>query len=232
MQNLAFPSCPEPGQRISARLPVMQLPLIFCRMETHPTTIPRHRTAIRRGDLSRPMKCALRDGLIGPEVSLFDYGCGRGRDIELLQDQGIACSGWDPVFSPASTPSSADVVNLGFVINVIEDAAERATTLRKAWQLCRRLLVVAAQVNVGGRGHAHVAFGDGILTGRGTFQKFYEQGELRSFLEAELECEVIPAALGIFYVFKEEALRQQFLASRFRRRSNSSPETHFGTALR
>jgi hypothetical protein len=55
--------------------------------------------------------------------------------------------------------------------------------LRETWQLCRRWLIVATQVQVAGRGTTQVAFGDGILTRRGTFQKFYEQGELRTFLE-------------------------------------------------
>jgi hypothetical protein len=59
------------------------------------------------------------------------------------------------------------VVNLGFVLNVIEDTAERAA-LRNAWRLAGRLLVVAAQVHVAGRGHSAVEFGDGVLTRRGT----------------------------------------------------------------
>jgi hypothetical protein len=37
-------------------------------------------------------------------------------------------------------------------------------------------------------------FGDGILTGRGTFQKFFGRAE------------AIPASLGICYVFKDETL--------------------------
>ena len=57
-----------------------------------------------------------------------------------------------------------------------------------------------------------------MLTGRGTFQKFYEQSELKGYLEAELQTEAIPAAIGTFYLFKDEGRRQQFLANRFRRR--------------
>ncbi len=48
------------------------------------TAIQRHKTAIRRGDFSRPVKCLLRDGLLGKDVTFFDYGCGRGEDLELL----------------------------------------------------------------------------------------------------------------------------------------------------
>jgi DNA phosphorothioation-associated putative methyltransferase len=161
----------------------------------------------------------LGDGLIGATTSVFDYGCGLGEDVELLRQRVIESAGWDPVFCPDQPLLSADVVNLGYVVNVIEDANERAAAVRKAWELCRRLLVVAAQVRVAGRGESHVEFGDGILTLRGTFQKYYDQGELKAFLESTLGTEPVPAALGVFYVFKDEALRQQFLASRYRRRA-------------
>jgi hypothetical protein len=36
--------------------------------------IQRHKTAIRQGDFSRPVKCLLRDGLLGKDVTFFDYG--------------------------------------------------------------------------------------------------------------------------------------------------------------
>jgi DNA phosphorothioation-associated putative methyltransferase len=112
----------------------------------------------------------------------------------------------------------ADVVNLGYVINVIENPEERAATLRRAWELCRQLLTVSAQVLVVGRGKEPVEFGDGVLTGRGTFQKFYDQAELKSYLEEQLQVEAIPAGIGVFYLFKDGARLQHFLANRFRRR--------------
>jgi DNA phosphorothioation-associated putative methyltransferase len=180
--------------------------------------IQRHKTAIRRGDFSRPVKCLLRDGLVGKEGTFFDYGCGRGEDIELLTAEGVACSGWDPAYRPDAARQEADVVNLGYVINVIEDMAERAETLRRAWELARQVLAVSAQVLVSGRGKEPIEFGDGVLTCRNTFQKFYEQNELKVYLEAQLQTEAIPAGIGTFYLFKDEARRQQFLASRFRRR--------------
>src|SRR5262249_19589692 len=90
-------------------------------MATGTPAIPPHKTAIRRCDLSRPMKSALQDGLIDPTVTVFDYGCGHGQDIALLTAQGIACDGWDPAFRPDAARCPADVVNLGFVLNVIED---------------------------------------------------------------------------------------------------------------
>jgi DNA phosphorothioation-associated putative methyltransferase len=79
-------------------------------------------------------------------------------------------------------------------------------------------MVVSAQVQMAGRGKTTVEFGDGVLTGRGTFQKFFEQTELKSYLETQLATEAIPAGIGTFYLFKNEARRQQFLANCFRRR--------------
>jgi DNA phosphorothioation-associated putative methyltransferase len=187
-------------------------------MDDQPVVIPRHKTAIRRGDFSRPVKCLLRDGLVAKGTSLFDYGCGRGEDLELLATEGISCSGWDPAYQPEVTKAEADVVNLGYVINVIEEPRERAATLRAAWGLARQVLAVSAQVLMAGRGKEPVEFGDGVLTGRGTFQKFFEQAELKAYLEAQLETEAIPAGIGTFYLFKDEARRQEFLANQFRRR--------------
>jgi DNA phosphorothioation-associated putative methyltransferase len=183
-----------------------------------PPTIERHRTALQRGDLSRPVKRAINDGLLSPSVSVFDYGCGRGGDLELLKAQGFSCEGWDPAFRPDAARTSADVVNLGFVLNVIEEPRERAEALRKSWELAGKVLVVAAQVHVSSRGRTAVPFGDGVVTVRGTFQKFFEQGELKDYIETELGTEAVPAEPGIFYVFRDEAAREQFVSSRYRRR--------------
>lgn len=182
------------------------------------TVVLRHRTAIRRGDYSRPVKCLLRDGLLEKSQTFFDYGCGRGEDLELLASDGFVCSGWDPAFRPDGVRSEADIVNLGFVINVIENPAERLQTLNKAWTLCRQVLAVSAQVIFSAKSKSPAPFADGVLTTRNTFQKYYEQDELKQYLESELQTEAIPAGIGIFYVFKDEARRQQFLANQFRRR--------------
>ena len=129
-----------------------------------PTAIPRHKTAIRRPGFSLPVKCLLRDGLLAPEQTLFDYGCGRGQDLLLLQDLGIPGDGWDPVHRSATPRAPAEVVNLGYVINVIEEPKERAQALRHAWDLAASLLVVSAQVLLAEPEAAGRRFGDGIVT--------------------------------------------------------------------
>ena len=188
------------------------------------SSVQRHKTAIRRAGWSRPVSCLLRDGLVDGSKTLFDYGCGRGQDLALLRDMGVGCSGWDPAHLPQADRSAADIVNLGYVINVIEDPLERNEALKAAWQLCRSLLVVAAQINLAAPDREQTRFGDGVITTRGTFQKYYTQGELRSYLESELAADPIPAAPGVFYVFRDETSKQQYLANRYRRSISVPPQ--------
>lgn len=188
--------------------------------------IPRHQTAIARQDLSKPIVLAMADGILSANSTLFDYGCGRGGDVARLQAMGYLAHGWDPGHSPNAERRTADVVNLGYVINVIEDPAERAQTLASAWALARLVLVVAARTDWEARsvtGHRH---GDGIITKRGTFQKFYSQEELRNWINVQLRTDCIAAAPGVFYVFRQDADVQAFLASRTRHRPvpTSRPE--------
>ena len=183
------------------------------------STIRRYKTAIRRYDLSAPVKSLLRDQLLPPGHTIFDYGCGRGSDIRLLRKQGYACAGWDPTFLPKEEKVVSDVVNLGYVINVIEDPEERQGTLLESWRLCRKALVVSALTQMYGRGKSCVQFGDGIVTKLNTFQKLYSQAELREYIQNVIGEEAWPAGIGIFYVFRDPDLKQSFLQNRYRRRS-------------
>ena len=180
--------------------------------------VHRHRTAIKRTSFSLPVKCMLRDGLLHPSTQLFDYGCGHGRDLELLSDMEIPCDGWDPNFRPHAPIQRAKIVNLSYVLNVIEDIQERAEALRSAWDLCDVMLTVAAQIEFAAPNKEQTAFNDGVLTSRQTFQKYYTQNELRAYLENEIGTDAIPAAPGVFYVFKCEEAKQQYIANRYHRR--------------
>ena len=106
----------------------------------------RARTAIGRTDLSRPLKYAVADGLIHTETRVFDYGCGRGGDIKRLRAMGFDANGWDPVHLPHGEIRRSPVVNMGYVVNVIEDSNERSEALRKAWALTDEVLIVSARL--------------------------------------------------------------------------------------
>lgn len=184
--------------------------------------IKRQRTALSRRELSRPLKLALADGLLSPDDTVFDYGCGRGDDLRNLQQRGIKCSGWDPEHYPEGRRIRASIINLGYVVNVIEDQGERKCTLQEAWSLAEKALIVAAQLDVHSKLRYRESYEDGFVTKRDTFQKYYEQRELGSWIDSVLGEISVPAGPGVFYVFRSPEARESFLASRFRR-SFSTP---------
>jgi DNA phosphorothioation-associated putative methyltransferase len=183
--------------------------------------IDRHKAAIIRHDFSRPVKLALEAGLFVPDTTFFDYGCGYGGDINRIADLGYVSNGWDPYYSPDTPRLAADVVNIGFVINVIEDQKERREALIEAWKLTQKVLIVAAQVLISDSRRGVMAYGDGIITSRNTFQKYYEQEELKNYIDRVLQVDAIPAGLGIYFVFREETAAESFRASRFRSRTTT-----------
>jgi len=181
--------------------------------------IARHKTAINRVDLSRPMKGAIEDGILTLDKAVFDYGCGRGGDIARLTTLGYDCAGWDPKHRPNTPIQPAPIVNLGYVINVIENPAERSDTLKKAYHLSQDVLIVSARLNSETRElRCSQEHSDGYLTGAGTFQKFFDQAELKNWIDQTLGVSAIPAGPGVFYVFRSEQARTTFLASRYRSR--------------
>lgn len=187
--------------------------------------IERHKAAIIRTDFSKPVRLTLEAGFFSYDpqagaVTFFDYGCGHGGDIDRITKLGYSSSGWDPYYRPNTLHNSADVVNLGYVINVIESQAERREALIKAWELARKVLIVSAQVLVV-QGASQIAYGDGIVTSRNTFQKYYDQEELKLYLDQVLGVDAIPVALGIYFVFRNEAEAESFRASRFRSRTTT-----------
>jgi len=179
--------------------------------------IERHRTALSRAGLSMPVRTLLENGILRPSDTFFDYGCGLGDDVAGLEALGYRASGWDPYFAPTEPKQKADVVNLGFVLNVIENPAERVEVLVDAWKHTRRVLAVSTLVS-GRENYSQAdAFEDGLVTIRNTFQKHFEPGELAGLIEHALHAESIPVELGLCYVFRDIGDQQDFLSRRTRR---------------
>jgi len=183
--------------------------------------IQRHRAAIVRSGLSKPVRCALEAGLFDENTTFFDYGCGHGTDYKIIQKQGFTSAGWDPHYFPNNHIQPADIVNLGYVINVIENPDERRTTLLNAWNLTQKVLIIAAQVLVESNNQGQIAYGDGIITRRNTFQKYYEQEELKMYIDQVLDVDSIPVALGIYFVFRDQNEAERFRTSKFRSRATN-----------
>lgn len=175
--------------------------------------VSRHLTALSRRFLSAPVQALLRYELLNDSRTFFDYGCGKGNDLEGLRMLGVSVSGWDPHFHKSGTLQEADVVNIGFVINVIEKMSERIEALERAYELTKRVLSVSAMLWTSSIAKGR-PYSDGFLTSRNTFQKYFLQGELQHFIESILDEQAIPIGPGIFFVFRDRYLEQQFLSTR------------------
>ncbi len=176
--------------------------------------IERHKTAINRNQLSQPMQALARHNYLNGDYSVLDYGCGKGDDVRELEAHGIDITGWDPVHRADEGYGNRDIVNLGFVLNVIEDRQERTGTLINSWRHADKILVVAVMVAGESVTNQFTPYKDGIITSRNTFQKYYSQGEIRYYIESSLEENIIAVGQGIFIIFKDKLEEQVFLSER------------------
>jgi len=147
-------------------------------------TIPRHKAALKRSELSLPMAATIDAGILLPHHTHLDYGCGRGDDVRFLQAMGFRSQGYDPYYFPR-TQKAADVVTLIYVLSTIEIPAVRCEALISAYRLTRQTLVASA---ITGRStnHAGIAYNDGVITKWGTFEKCYSHTELKHLIEDTL----------------------------------------------
>ena len=183
-------------------------------MSTDEWLSDRHRTAIGRSSLSMPARQALLDGVLRPEFTALDYGSGRGGDVARLTQMGIPVAGWDPQHGGTRPDKPRDVVTVTYVINVIEDPAERQAVLHDAWSLTDRCLVVSTRLvwernNLAGKAH-----GDGTLTKRNTFQHLFSPAELRALVETATRVHAISPIPGVVYAFRQDSDRLAYLARR------------------
>ena len=185
--------------------------------EKRSSVVDRHRTAIVRSGLSAPMQALARHGFFDKGASVFDYGCGRGDDMAVLSRAGICVSGWDPHYAPGTKLEESDVVNLGFVLNVIEEPSERIEAIQAAYRLARRVLAIAVMLTGKADTSTLRPFRDGFVTAHNTFQKYFSQHEALVLIRQAIGEEAIPVGSGVFFVFPDKISEQQFLEGRRRR---------------
>lgn len=140
-----------------------------------------HLTAISRKNVSVPMRMFESAGLLLGRV--LDYGCGRGKDVELL-----GLEGYDPHFFPEKPKGLYDTVTMNYVINTISDHDGRMDAIRGAWDLlnvggylvvsARKVMEVKKNASNGGWDR----YSDGYKTSKGTFQKGFTDKEIEDLM--------------------------------------------------
>jgi len=174
----------------------------------------RHKTAIGRASLSMPARQALLDGVLRPEWTVLDYGSGRGGDVARLNHLGIPAIGWDPHHGGVRPEEPRDVVTLTYVVNVIENPAERQRVLNDAWALSGRCLVVSTRLTWERKQVNGVSVGDGTVTRKNTFQRLFSPAELRGLVEHTTGVRAISPVPGVVYAFRRDDDRLTYLARR------------------
>lgn len=82
-----------------------------------PQNIFSHLTAKDRTSLSFPTKFLLNNKLLNG--SILDYGCGFGKDAQLLKEKGFDISGYDPHYFPNLPSGKFDTIICFYVLNVL-----------------------------------------------------------------------------------------------------------------
>lgn len=76
-----------------------------------------HLTAKERDSLSFPARIVKERGLLLGEV--LDFGCGFGKDVEILTSQGIKIQGYDKHYFPKFPQQKFDTIICFYVLNVL-----------------------------------------------------------------------------------------------------------------
>jgi DNA phosphorothioation-associated putative methyltransferase len=173
-------------------------------------TIKRHLTAINRDRLSAPFQKLAKYGYLNGEHSILDYGCGLGDDLTELEAHGLNINGWDPVHKAEGNKTKSDIVNLGFVLNVIEDQTERSDTLKQAFDHSNKLLIVSVMLTNESKQEQYKPYKDGVITKWQTFQKYYSQTQIREYIEATLNTKTVTFGQGIIAIFKNNQFEELF----------------------
>lgn len=175
-------------------------------MGKHPVFHNTHLTAIWRNKFSLPIRCALEDKVITHQTTVLDYGCGKGNDVRRLECMGIDVTGWDPYYERYVNKWPADVVNLGYVVNVLPDIRDRSHVIKEAFELADSVLIITVRVGKP-RYKRPKRFLDGWITSRPTFQKFYTQDEIVEFILDSIgqNVTVKRRERGMYYVLQNGA---------------------------
>ncbi len=93
-----------------------------------------HLTAKERETLSFPAKLLLNKSLLVGDV--LDFGCGFGKDVELLKAKGINITGYDKHYFPKYPTKKFDTIICFYVLNVLMQE-EQAIVLMQLSQLVK-----------------------------------------------------------------------------------------------
>lgn len=103
-------------------------------MEKLKSNLFSHLTAKERESLSFPAKLLLKLKLLNKDV--LDFGCGFGKDVELLKEKGFNVVGYDKHYFPKYPTQKFDTIICFYVLNVLTQE-EQTMVLMEVSQLLK-----------------------------------------------------------------------------------------------
>lgn len=156
--------------------------------------IQSHKTAMARKTASKPARLLVEGTKFTyPVLSVLDWGCGKGQDVEYFKDHFETVEGYDPYYQPELPTQQFDIVTCSYVLNVIESKDERLKTLRDMLSFLKKKGILLLTVRSTKEVNRHAKRGqwkelnDGWLTYHRTFQKGFNSPELLSYLDIVLD---------------------------------------------
>jgi DNA phosphorothioation-associated putative methyltransferase len=156
--------------------------------------IQRHKTAIKRNKASVPTRWAFEQGYLAPESTVYDWGCGKGKDSEWLAERGLYVISYDPFHAPENTPNSVDfskvnTIICNYVLNVIECPEQRNELIQNILKKSNENTVIIIsvrpdkEINKAAKNGKWEKYKDGFITSHKTFQKGFNLDELTNILK-------------------------------------------------
>lgn len=173
-------------------------------------------TAIHRNKPSLPLQKIINK--FSKDNSILDYGCGYGFDVAHLQENGFNAIGYDKYIDSiyniytAGNDIKFDIVTCFYVLNVILDKEERTSILTKIKisTHSKSSIYISVRSFDGLQKNQRVyrKVGDGIVTSRNTFQKYFKYDEILELLKSvfndySIEEIKVNKSTHLFHVYKK-----------------------------
>jgi len=120
-------------------------------------------------------------------VTVLDWGCGHGKDVEAYSHVANDVFGYDPKFYPTLPNKKYDIITCTYVLNTISHE-ERVTCLKEAIKYLKpggKIVVTTrtAKSVLREKKDNWSEHLDGFITCAGTFQKGFEEDELKELMQ-------------------------------------------------
>lgn len=143
-------------------------------------------TAIsRRGKLSKPMRALLDAGILSPDASILDMGCGKGEDVQILREQyGLNIVGYDKFNEEYNDTSlfnkKYDIITCNYCFNVIPEIHEHEQLLKTISELGKYEVYISVRADIKAikDNWEYIDEYDCWKTSKGSYQRFYNTEDM------------------------------------------------------